>query len=463
MTPLPPGWRLVIDPSVRSLDGGTVLVGGHPGRLLRLNASGQSALSGLVAGRRGSVAARRLGRRLVNAGMAHPRPPTTHDLGDVTVVIPAKDRVDLLDRCLDAVGSEVRVVVVDDGSSSPGLVAEMCRRHSARLVVRDRSGGPAVARNDALAETHTDLIAFLDSDCVPTADWLSGLVGLFGDPEVGAVAPRVRPMARPAHGRPTVLDRYRSARSPLDLGESEGEVGPGRPVSYVPTAALVVRRAALADGFDPSLRYGEDVDLIWRMADAGWHTRYVPAVTVGHSEPMTWRHLLNRRYHYGTSAAPLARRHPGRLAPIVLRPLPTAAVVLALARRPLPAAAMAMVSGLVLARRAAQAGIPSALVARWSGQALLSTAEGLGRAGTVVAGPALVLLAAASRRRRWPAVALLVLPPMGQWLRQRPPLDPLRWSAASVADDIAYGLGVWRGCLRERVFSPLIPSRRPIH
>ena len=462
MTPLPPGWRLVIDPSVQSLDGGRALVGGFPGRLLRLTASGQAALAGLVAGSRGSVAARRLGRRLVNAGMAHPRPPAMPDTEDITVVIPVKDRADLLDRCLGAVGPATAVVVVDDGSEHPGPIGEVCRRHHARLVVRDRSGGPAVARNDGLGEVHTTLVAFLDSDCVPPANWLSELVGLFGDPDVGAVAPRVRPIGLPAGSRPTFLDRYLSARSPLDLGRREGEVGPGRPVSYVPTAALVVRRSALAGGFEPSLRYGEDVDLIWRLGDAGWHIRYVPSVTVEHGEPSTWRQLLARRYHYGTSSAPLARRHRGRLAPVVLRPLPSAAVALALARRPFLASVMFLVSGLALGRRAAKAGIPMDLVARWSGQALVSTAEGMGRAGTIMAGPALVVIAARSRRYRWPALALLLVAPLGEWLRRRPPLDPVRWSAGSLADDFAYGLGVWRGCVRERMFSPLIPSIGPI-
>jgi mycofactocin system glycosyltransferase len=462
LTPLPPGWRLVIDPSVRTLDDGNALVGGYPGRLLRLSQSGRAALAGLVAGSRGSVAARRLGRRLVNTGMAHPRPPSAHDIGDVTVVIPVKDRADLLDRCLDAVGPDVPVVVVDDGSSRPGAIEEVCRRHRARLVVREHSGGPAVARNDALTEVHSELIAFLDSDCVPTADWILELVGLFGDPEIGAVAPRVRPITAPAQGRPTVLHRYGSARSPLDLGPREGEVGPGRPVSYVPTAALVVRRSALGQGFAPDLRYGEDVDLIWRMGDAGWRTRYVPSVTVDHGEPTTWRGLLSRRYHYGTSAAPLARRHRGRLAPAVLRPLPAAAVALGLARRPLPALALSVLSGLALARRAGKAGISSDLVARWSGEALVSTAEGMGRAGTIAAAPVLVAVVAASRRYRWSALALLLAPPAGEWLRGRPALDPVRWSLASLADDVAYGLGVWRGCLRERQFSPLIPSMHPI-
>jgi hypothetical protein len=133
-----------------------------------------------------------------------------------------------------------------------------------------------------------------------------------------------------------------------------------------------------------------------------------------------------------------------------------------LARRPVPALALSVLSGLALARRAGKAGIPSDLVARWSGEALLSTVEGMGRAATIVAAPVLVAMVATSRRYRWSALALVLAPPLGEWVRRRPALDPVRWSVASLADDIAYGLGVWRGCVRERTFSPLIPSIRPI-
>jgi mycofactocin glycosyltransferase len=53
---------------------------------------------------------------------------------------------------------------------------------------------------------------------------------------------------------------------------------------------------------------------------------------------------------------------------------------------------------------------------------------------------------------------LVLIPPTVEWWRRRPGLDPLRWAAASIADDVAYGVGVWTGCLRSRSFGPLIPS-----
>ena len=60
------------------------------------------------------------------------------------------------------------------------------------------------------------------------------------------------------------------------------------------------------------------MDLIWRLVDAGWRVRYDPRVVVAHDDG---RRLV-KRFHYGTSAAPLSHRHPGRLAPLTLPPRP---------------------------------------------------------------------------------------------------------------------------------------------
>jgi hypothetical protein len=54
----------------------------------------------------------------------------------------------------------------------------------------------------------------------------------------------------------------------------------------------------------------------------------------------------------------------------------------------------------------------------------------------------------------------VVVPPLVDWWRRHPDLDPVRWSIACVADDVAYGAGVWAGCIRSRSFGPLVPSLR---
>jgi mycofactocin system glycosyltransferase len=459
VTPLPEGFRIALDPATRSYRGGRVLVGGNPGRIIRLTDRGLAAVRELQA--RGDLqeGAMSLGRRLVDAGLAHPRPRLPRSSPDVTVVVPVHDRVHALVSCLGALEPETRVIVVDDGSTDAAAVAAVCEHHGARLIRRERCGGPAAARNTALARVRTDLVAFVDSDCVPEPDWLSALVGHFADPLVGAAAPRLVPMWQGT--RHTVLRRFASVRPPLDMGPREGEVAPGRRVPYVPAAALVVRLRALQQPFDAELRYGEDVDLVWRLHDAGWRVRYEPRAIVRHLEPDSWPALLRRRRSYGTSAAALSTKHPGRLAPAVLRPWPTAAAALLVARRPLPALVATALQGAVWAHRVGQHGVPRASALLWSGRVVTETLVGIGRAATTLAAPALIA-ALCSRRSRYAALTLISLPALEQWVQRRPELDPVRWTVACFADDVAYGLGVWSGCLRERTAGPLLPARRPV-
>src|SRR5438067_1786999 len=76
----------------------------------------------------------------------------------------------------------------------------------------------------------------------------------------------------------------------LVLGSAGGPVQPVGRLSYVPAAALVFRREALAamGGFDERLPFGEDVDIAWRLAEAGWVVRYDPSAQVGHQGRSRW-------------------------------------------------------------------------------------------------------------------------------------------------------------------------------
>jgi mycofactocin glycosyltransferase len=346
-------------------------------------------------------------------------------------------------------------VVVDDGSSDVSSIAAICRSHGAACVRRRRAGGPAAARNAALPMVTTELIAFLDSDCVADEEWLQTLSAHFADPLVGAVAARIRPLA---HARNTVLDRFAYARTPLDMGPAESLVVPHGRVRYVPTAALMVRRDAIGRGFDERLRYGEDVDLVWRLHDAGWRIRYEPRAVIRHEEPHTWRALFGRRMRYGTSAAALSRRHPMRLAHFVLAPLPAATVALLLLRRTRAAHLLAGAHVIAIARRLRTVGVPLRESVPLGVGTLGHTLVALGRGGTMFAAPAL-LSGLRTRRGRRACAALLLAQPMVEFMRQRPRLDPVTWTVACIADDVAYGLGVWRGCVRERTVAPLIPRR----
>ena len=248
----------------------------------------------------------------------------------------------------------------------------------------------------------------------------------------------------PDDGAPTAA--YEHHHSPLDLGSEPARIRQGTRVSYVPAAAIVCRTDAVrgVGGFDESLRYGEDVDLVWRLDAAGWRCRYEPRSLVLHEPRPTWAAWVRQRVTYGSSSAPLSTRHPGALAPIRISAWSAAAWASAALVRP-PAGA---VIGGALA-----AGSAAALVQKLpdvpARQAFLLAWRGNLRAGSQ--------LADAVRRAWWPLLAIAAL--RSGAARRALALSALAArSPLRLADDLAFSIGVWKGMLAERTLQPLVPD-----
>ena len=319
------------------------------------------------------------------------------------------------------------------------------------------NAGPAGARNAGLAATDSPLVAFVDSDCVPSDGWLVPLLGHFDDPLVAAVAPRI--VHTVAAGPASALSRYEAVRSSLDRGPRQGLARPGSPVPFVPSAAVLVRSDVVTgpDLFDPGLRGGEDVDVVWRLGRAGWDVRYVPISTVEHEAPTSLASLVSRQAFYGSSAGPLALRHGDAVAPLHASAWSLAVWGLALARRPILAwATLAASVGILAGRLVGLVRDPVAVAMRIAGGGTARSA--LPSLGNLVRAwsPALVLGLAFRRTRRAAALALLI-PALRDWADDPGGLDPVRYSALHVADDVAYGAGVWAGSARARTVVPLVP------
>ena len=465
--PVPAGMCLRPDPGTRLLADGAVLAGGSPVRVLRLTAAGARHVAGWWSGTPvpDNPRARVLARRLLDTGIAHPAGYAGAGPGpqDVTVVIPVRDRHGELARCLAGLARAPRVIVVDDASRDPAAIARIAAEAGARVLRRPVNGGPGAARNTGLAAADTPLVAFLDSDCVPSPGWLDVLLPYFADPAVGAAAPRIVPHER---GR-TWLARYEGASSTLDMGAHASIVRPGSRVPYVPGAALVVRKAAAGTGFAEDMRVGEDVDFVWRLAAAGWTVRYEPAAAMPHQHRVRLGAWFARRKDYGTSAAVLELRHPGAVRPLYLSGWTALAWLAAAAGWPAAGAALTGTGIALLARRLARltgedwprpaARTAWQLATRLAGGGTLAAGRPLGSAISRTWWPLALPAAVAVRRLRLPLAALVLAPPLLDWLDRRPPLDPARYVAARLLDDVGYSLGVWQGCAGRRTIRPLLP------
>jgi mycofactocin system glycosyltransferase len=459
--PLPADFRLELDTSATRV-GTHLITGGAPPVAARLDNAGAVALDALAAGATVGDAVARAGERassfarwLVDVGLAHPRPPRVHR-AEVTIVIPVHNRENAIGRLVEAVCGDGPTIVVDDGSTDD--TSAVARRAGARVVRRARPGGPAAARNAGLAETTTELVAFVDSDCAPRAGWIDRLVPHFTDPAVALAAPRIV-----AAAPDSTVGHYEAGRSVLDQGPREARVDPFGPVTFVPSTALVVRRRALVevDLFDESLHFGEDQDLVWRLGAAGWRLRYDPAAEVAHEHREEFGAFFRRRFAYGTPIATLGARHPDVVTAARV-PGSVAAVAALATQRPRLGGVAALALMAAAAERVHRVGIPAAesarLAAGWELRALRTIAA-------TVTGPWLPVAAVASVRSRRTAAlvaALLVLRHGEDWRRTRSTVDPLRHLALRTADDAALAMGRWWGAARGRRLAAVAPSLLPM-
>jgi mycofactocin glycosyltransferase len=459
---------------VRVLDGGRVLVGGSPMRLVSLTTDGARVVAGWQSpspvGRPASV--RRLGRRLLDAGILMPQPLPEPSTSDLTVVVPVRDRPAALERCLNAVVeacADSPVVVVDDGSIAPVTAPAARGRGEVRVIRHPVARGPAAARNSGLAACSSPYVGFVDSDVVVPAGAAGRLLGHFSDPCVAAVAPRVRALTR----GPGLIGGYEERHSALDMGPAGGLVAPGRSPSYVPGTVLLVRRSAIGDGFDESLTIGEDVDLVWRMCRAGWRVRYAPEVEVWHEQRTRLRDFVARRYLYARSTGRLARRHPDALPAMRASPMLALPWILVLSGRRraaliVTAGAFARTGWRLRTLPASRLGLSGALVVRGLGAAGLALAQAARRAWA----PPLLLLAIGSPAARAVLLAAFAIPFLvrgraGGDLRATVGDLPIADLRATLGDlpiglleEALASVATWEGCLRERTIRPLLPSWR---
>jgi mycofactocin system glycosyltransferase len=392
---------------------GNTVLAGSPFVVFRTTDAGARILDALDAGE--PVADSKLVNRLLDAGAVHPAPARdspTFSIDDVTIVTPQLGGASKLDGR----------IVVDDGSQPPIADATL------RL---DTNRGPAGARNAARPLVDTPLVAFVDADVELLADvgigsWLDVLLPHFDDPSVGLVAPRV----------------CGEANSPLDLGDTPARIRAGTRVSYVPAAAIVIRTTAFDDvgGFDEQLRFGEDVDLVWRLDQAGWYCRYEPASTVWHAPRTTLAGRLRQHADYGTAAAPLALRHPDLLSPVQSNGWTAAVWGALIAGHPIVSVGLAVGTAARLPRKLR--GIPPARSFVLALIGHLRAGEQFAAAVRRVWWPIVALGALFSRRLRWAGLAAIAISP------------------ATAPTDMAYGWGVWSGVRRHRTVAPLLPRWR---
>lgn len=430
------------------------VVAGSPLRLFRLGSAGGRLADVLESD--GSVPAgtESLAHRFEDAGAIHPivEPDPAPPFERTTVVVPTHGER----HCdLTSVVASLRqegfdeIVVVDDGSRFP-----LAPIDGALVLRRDQSGGPAAARNTGAATSTRDFLLFFDADTVVPPGVFASLSPHLSDERCAVVAPRVASLAGSG-----VVAAYEVDSSPLDLGTEPARVVPNSRVAYVPAAALLVRRSVFdtVGGFDESMRFGEDVDFVWRVVENGHVVRYEPAAVVFHHPRSSVPALARQRFGYGSAAAALERRHPGSVRPLRVNRWSAVGWTLVGLGHPLVGGAVGLGSTAALAHKLASTPDRWWVAGRLAGLGNLHAGRLIASAITRTWWPIALVLALVSRRARRVLLVASTVPHVWRWSRRRPDLDPVRYVGLRIVDDVSYGAGVWSGARRERRWESLTP------
>lgn len=237
-----------------------------------------------------------------------PLPPPLPRYPRVSVVVCAYNAERTMDACLASLEvlnyPDYEVVVVNDGSRDRTL--EIAESYPYCRIISQPNKGLSVARNVGAEAASGEIVAYTDSDCVADPDWLTYLVAKM---EAGGLT---------ACGGPNFPPPEDS------LVPAAVAVAPGGPThvllsdevaEHIAGCNMAFRRDTLLDlgGFDPVYRAaGDDVDICWRIQDAGYVIGFSPAAIVWHFRRNTVKAYFNQQRGYGKAEALVYSKHPFR-------------------------------------------------------------------------------------------------------------------------------------------------------
>ncbi len=251
-------------------------------------------------------------------GAPLPFPPDCPALADppewpaVAIVIPVLNGEAVLGQCLESLHTldyprdRMDLIVADNGSTDHSI--EIARRFGARVVQQPKRGA-AAARNAAIVAARFEWIAMTDADCVVHPLWLKHLVAAGLRERCAAVGGRILsicrdPVVREFCAREAVLDQEAAVAGRL------------LPFPFIITANALFRRDALeaVGGFDEDFAdaAAEDVDLGWRLSDAGASMAFAPHALIAHRQRERAEDIHAQFYRYGLSEARLYLKHAHR-------------------------------------------------------------------------------------------------------------------------------------------------------
>lgn len=231
-------------------------------------------------------------------------------VANLSVAISTLSRPEALSNCLEALFAgdvlPAEIVIVDQSrddrtrtvveNQQPGQVALRYFQHEGQ--------GLGTAQNFAIAHACYPIVAVTDDDCCPASDWVARIEQAFFPPsQLDGLTGRVLPLGPVTPGSYAVSSRTSTVRVDFDRHAMPWDIGSGN--------NFAVKREWLnyIGGNDERLGPGSpgqgavDMDLFYRLLQAGARIRYEPDLVVYHARTSRTGRISRRiPYGYGMGA-----------------------------------------------------------------------------------------------------------------------------------------------------------------
>lgn len=222
----------------------------------------------------------------------------------VSLVIPTRDRVDLLRRCVDSIlhattYANYEIVIVDNQSEEDATLQYLRRIQDdprVRVLAYDKPFNYSALNNYAVAHTQGELIGLVNNDIeLITPDWLEEMAGHAMRPEIGAVGAMLYYPNDTIQHAGVILGVHGVAAHAY-CGQPRGSIGHmgratlAQSMSAVTAACLLVRRDVFDEvgGLNEDLRVAfNDIDFCLRVRAAGYRNLWTPFAELYHHESAT--------------------------------------------------------------------------------------------------------------------------------------------------------------------------------
>lgn len=234
----------------------------------------------------------------------------------VSVIIPCFNSEKTILKTLEALEKQnfdkpFEILICDDGSNDNTIkiVKEFARKSKIPIrVFANPHHGPAWQRNFGAKKAKGKIIVYTDSDCIPGKNWLKEMVKPIESGEVAGVQGTYRTL-----NRKSLIARFEG----YEIEKRHERMKKQKYIDFIGTfsAAYVKNIFLKFGGFDTRFKTasGEDPELSYRIAKAGYKLVFNPKAYVYHPHPDSLKKYLKQKFYRAYWRVLMYKKHPDKM------------------------------------------------------------------------------------------------------------------------------------------------------